>query len=505
MVDEPPLYPSLSKEGSLGSQMQPASSVLGIDLGTSAIKLVVVSRDGHVVASARESYDTISTVAGQAEQDCQRWLKALSVAAKKIRLRLAHEARVAGIALTGQMPTLVVLSGQKPVGRAITWQDSRANGWVSERVDENLRLDIYRRTGVPIDGRYLAPMSQYHHGPKGKAHTIFSAKDFLFHALTGLTVTDPSTASGYGLYNLHLKAWDAELCQFWGISKERLPSIESSSFRAPLDERGSRLLGCALGTSVTLGCADSVAGAFALSRDKQPPQTATVLTGTSTVIMRCDAQPRWDRQGRYLLTPFAVDGLYGCEADLLATGSAREWAASVFQPRGDKERRRSLWQSAYGIAPGAHGLLFAPFLAGGEEGVLWNSSLRGTLAGLTLAHSKAEIARALLEGMLFEIRRCLEVFEEEMPLSLVRVAGWLADIPQELQMLADIIGRPAHAFRLDSAPAIGATLLTGLVDNKKYFANTKPVVFTPGQQSKRYNQIYARYVAQFPAGATSGL
>jgi xylulokinase len=484
--------------------MQPTSCVLGIDLGTSAVKFVAVSRDGHVVASARESYDTISTTEGQAEQDCQHWLKALSGAAKKIGLRLTHGARVAGIGLTGQMPTLVVLSRQKPVGRAITWQDSRANGYVSERVDKDFRLAVYRRTGVPIDGRYLGPMFQYHHRSKQRAHTILSAKDFLFHVLTGLTATDPSTASGYGLYNLHLKAWDEELCQFWGISKERLPSIENSSFRAPLNERGTQLLGCALGTPVVLGCADSVAGAYALSGDKQPPESATVLTGTSTVIMRCDSQPRWDRQGRYLVTPFAVDGLYGCEADLLATGSAREWAASVLLQRGDKETRGSLWRSAYGIAPGAHGLLFAPFLAGGEEGVLWNSNLRGTLAGLTLAHNKAEIARALLEGMLFEIRRCLEVFEEGAPLLLVRVAGWLADIPQELQMLADIIGLPAHAFRLDSAPAIGATLLTGLVDNKKYFADTKPAVYMPGQRSRCYNQIYARYVAQFPAGTTPG-
>jgi hypothetical protein len=106
--------------------------------------------------------------------------------------------------------------------------------------------------------------------------------------------------------------------------------------------------------------------------------------------------------------------------------------------------------------------------------------------------------------MSFEIRRCLEVFEEEVPLSFVRVAGWMAGIPQELQLLVDIIGRPAHAFRLDSAPAIGATLLTGLIDSKKYFANTKPAVFTPGQRSKRYNEIYARYVAQFPASASAG-
>jgi xylulokinase len=485
--------------------VQPTSCVLGIDLGTSAIKFVAVSRDGHVVASARESYDTISTVAGQAEQDCQHWLKALSIAAKKIGSRLTRKTRVVGIALTGQMPTLVVLSRQRPVAPAITWQDSRADGWVSERVDSDLRLHIYRRTGVLIDGRYLGPMFQYHYGSEQKAGKILSAKDFLFHVLTGLTATDPSTASGYGLYNLRFKAWDPELCKFWGVTKERLPSIESSLFRAPLSERGRQLLGCALGTPVVLGCADSVAGVFALSGAKRHARTATVLTGTSTVIMKCDSQPRWDRRSRYLLTPFAVDGLYGREADLLATGSAREWAASVFLLRANKKTQPSLWQSAYRIAPGADGLLFAPFLAGGEQGVLWNPHLRATLTGLTLAHNGAKIARALIEGMCFEIRRCLEVFEEEAPLSFVRVTGWIAEIPQELQLLADIIGWPVHAFRLDSAAAIGATLLTGLIDSKKCFANNRPEVFKPGQRSKDYNEIYARYVARFPAVAANSM
>ena len=482
--------------------MQPTSCVLGIDLGTSAIKLVAVSLDGRVVASARESYDTISTAAGQAEQDCQHWLNALSVAAKRIRSQLAHKARVAGIALTSQMPTLVVLRELKPVGPAITWQDSRADEWVSRRVDNDLRLHIYRTTGVLIDGRYLGPMFQYHYG--SKARRILSAKDFLFHVLTGLTATDPSTASGYGLYNLRLKAWDPELCKFWGITQEMLPSIESSSFRAPLSERGGQLLGCSPGIPVVLGCADSVAGVYAISGAKRLAHTATVLTGTSTVIMKCDSRPRWDRRSRYLLTPFAVDGWYGCEADLLATGSAREWAASVFLGHANEKRQRSLWQSVYRVAPGADGLLFAPYLAGGEQGVLWNPHLRGTLTGLTLAHSGARIARALIEGICFEVRRCLEVFAEEVPLSLVRVTGWIADIPQELQLLADIIGRPVHAFRLDSAPAIGATLLTGLIDSEKYFANTKPAVFRPGRRSRHYNEIYARYVAQFPAGATPG-
>jgi xylulokinase len=478
--------------------------VLGIDLGTSALKIVAVSRDGLVIAAVREPYDTISTSEGQAEQDCEHWLRSLSRAAKNIRSRLAHKARVEAVALTGQMPTLVVLgSGQKPIGHAITWQDSRADRWVGERVDDSLRRDIYLKTGIRIDGRYLAPMFQYHHR-KRKSGTVLSAKDFLFHILTGLAVTDPSTASGYGLYNLHTKAWDPELCKLWDIGAEQLPSVESSSFRAPLSKRGNKLLGCTPGTPVVLGCADSVAGAYAVGANRPQSHTATVLTGSSTVILTCDSEPRWDSQSRYLVTPLAVDGMYGREADLLASGSAREWAASVFLDRRSKKTRESTWRLAYRVASGANGLLFAPFLAGGEQGILWAPSLRGTITGLTLAHNGVEIARAMLEGMCFEIRRVLEVFEEGVPLSLIRAAGWMADVPEQSQLLADITGRPVHAFALRSAPAVGAALLSALIDGEKYFANTRAVVFTPTKQSPPYNELYAKYVAQFPVtGATA--
>jgi xylulokinase len=397
------------------------------------------------------------------------------------------------------MPTLVVVDKHKPVGHAITWQDSRADQWAGTRVNADLRRDIYLKTGVLIDGRYLAPMFQFHYGSKQRGATlVLSAKDFLFHALTGLATTDPSTASGYGLYNLRTKAWDPDLSEFWGVTAQQLPPIKSSSFGAPLSKRGGQLLGCAPATPVVLGCADSVAGAHGMSAGSLD-STATIITGSSTVILKSDSEPRWDHRSRYLVTPLALDGVYGREADLLASGSAREWVAGVFLGRGGKKKQRSVWQEAYRLAPGADGLFFAPFLAGGEQGVLWNPNLRGTINGLTLAHGSAQIARALLEGTCFEIRRCLEVFEDEMRLSSVRLTGWMAEAPQQSQLLADIIGRAVHAFRLDSASAVGAALLTGMIDRKKYLENIGALVFTPSELKLRYDELYAEYAAQFPS------
>jgi len=480
-----------------------SSCVLGIDLGTSALKLVAVSRDGRVMATAREKYSTISTTTGQAEQDPEHWLKALSVAAKKVRAKLSQRVLVEALALTGQMPTLVVMGRHKPIAHAITWQDSRADAWVTERVDDHRRREIYLKTGVPIDGRYLAPMFQFHYrSRRQRSNLILSAKDFLFNGLTGLATTDPSTATGYGLYNLHSNAWDPELCNFWGVPVELLPCIKRSSFSAPLSKRGSQLLGCKPGMPVVLGCADSVAGAHAISGGKVDSHTATLLTGSSTVILKCDAEPRCDSQSRYIVSPLAADGMYGREADLLASGSAREWAAGVLRS-GSRITKKSIWELAYRVTPGAGGLFFAPFLARGEQGILWNPSLRGMISGLTLTHDGAKIARALLEGMCFEIRRCLELFEEETPLSSARLAGWMAEIPQQSQLLADILGRPVYAFRLSSASAVGAALLGGLIDSKKYFENTRAIVFRPSKHKVLYNALYAKYAAQFPAASAT--
>ena len=146
-----------------------------------------------------------------------------------------------------------------------------------------------------------------------------------------------------------------------------------------------------------------------------------------------------------------------------------------------------------------------PILPGGEQGVLWDPDLRGTLTGLTLDHDGARFARALIEGTCFEIRRCLEVFEEEAPLSYLRVAGWAAGIPEELQLLADITGHPIHGFALGSASAIGAALVSDVVDSAEYFAKRKALVLNPGEQSQSYNEIYARYIAQFSAAETRPL
>ena len=176
---------------------------LGIDLGTSAVKAVVIDESGEAVASGEAAFPTIAEAPGQAEQETRHWLEAAGAAVAAIGRQLGGDwqRRIAGIGLAGQLPTLVCLGAEGPLGPAIAWSDGRADAWAAGLLDEERRAALYRRTGMPIDGRYLGPMYRFHwHDRRAEIRRILSAKDYLCHALTGAAVTDPSTAAGYGVF-----------------------------------------------------------------------------------------------------------------------------------------------------------------------------------------------------------------------------------------------------------------------------------------------------------------
>ena len=398
--------------------------VLGVDLGTSAVKVLALDSSGAVTGEAQGHFATLSEAPQQAEQNPADWLAALSAAVQDLgrslnsRLGEAWPRRVSTIALTGQLPTLVCLGEREPIAPAITWRDGRADEFASERLGATQRKRMYARTGMPIDGRYLAPMLQFHFADRLHAvRCILSAKDYFLFALTGMRATEPSTAAGYGLYDLTEARFSGELAAFWGIALDKLPPIlPSNSVAAQLNAAGAQILQLPAGIPVTTGAADSVCAAYAMSG--LDAYTASISLGSSAVVMGASATRELDTQARFLVTPHVDAGWYGREMDLLATGTGYRWLCELFGwAEGELDRR-----AAESVA-GAHGLFFPPFLAGGEQGALWNPKLRAGLFGLTLQHSQNDIARAFLEGVCFELRRCVEVLAEHHPVERVMVSG----------------------------------------------------------------------------------
>jgi len=480
---------------------EPTTLTLGIDLGTSALKAVVLDAQGATLATGTGSFATTCREPGEAEQDPADWLAAVAHACIELDRSLAPRMpgwreRVAAVGLAGQLPTLVCGRDERVVGAAITWKDGRADRWAGAAINAEERRSLYQRTGMPVDGRYLGPMFHYHWRERaGEVGFVLSAKDYLAFALTGERVTDPSTAAGYAAFASAEGEFSPELCGRWQMPLHALPTIRAAhALAGRLTAVGARLLGLAAGIPVTVGAADSVAGAYALTGLE--PGAVSITMGSSTIILDAIRDRRLDPAIRYLLTPHVAAGWFGREMDLLATGTGHAWLTGLFNwQAGELDARAAT------SPPGSRGLTFAPYLAGGEQGALWDPTLTGSIRGLGLGHSAADIARALLEGINFEIRRCIDVLAETSAISRVVVSGHIVDRPDSLQMLADLLDRPVQLSRLGSPAAVGAALgareLAGLAAPRHALGAADASVM-PGRNRALYQQLYLDYLAGTP-------
>ena len=471
---------------------------LGLDLGTSAFKAVLLSLQGEVLACGESPVITLAMAPSVAEQDPSQWLAAAGAAlAQLAKAADASEpqwrGRVAAVGIAGQLPTLVVLGEQgAALGPAITWKDARADATAAAVIGARRRA-LYESTGMPLDGRYLAPMFHHHwRGRHSQARSLLSAKDYLCFGLTGARVTDPSTAAGYGLFDLEAGEFSEEWCALWGVPRELLPEVRPAhSIAGSLHAAGAAVLGLRPGIPVTVGAADSVSSAFAMA-PLTNTRRACVAMGSSTVILDAVRARRTDPEMRYLLSPHVEAHWYAREMDLLATGTGHRWLSELLG-LGPGELERHAAQSP----PGARGVTFAPYLAGGEQGALWNPNLRGALQGLTLHTERSDLARAFMEGVGFEIRRCIEVLAESNAVVEVVLAGHAAQAPFALQMLADILARPVQPFPPLSPAALGAALgaLRAINPHARVrLQQAWPKAVSPGADRGDYESRFAEYL-----------
>lgn len=431
---------------------------IGLDLGTSSLKGVAVAQDGRTVAAASAGYPTFRTPDGGAEQDPDAWVSAMVAVVAELAAR-TDPSTWAAIGLSAMIPTLVALGADgSPIGRAITWEDGRAEAQGGSLRDAVGGDALYARTGQWTDGRYLLPMLRRLRDvgdPRGAAHSIAGAKDYLFALLTGELATDPSTATGFACYDLATGRWAEDIVGVAlgdGAPRPALPEVRPSSALAPLRPDAANRLGLPAGIKVAVGAADSVLAARGLG--VHAPGRVAYVAGTSTVILGIADRVVVDPAHRFLVTPTERPCAYGLEMDLVATGSAVRWLAGILGLGDGAEGE--LWNLAGGLAPGAAGAAFLPYLGPGEQGALWDPDLRGALTGLTLAHGRAEVARALLDGITLESRRCTEVLAKVAgPRGEIVMSGPSARSRAVVTALADATGRHVRAVA-DEAHAASA-------------------------------------------------
>ena len=508
---------------------------VGLDLGTSSLKAVAVGADGEIVARAHAGYQTARPEPGAAEQSPADWWAAVEAAVGQLHEGGAPTRRWAAIGLSAMIPTLVATDDDgEPVAPAITWEDGRA-----EREGDALRARLggerlYGLTGQWVDGRYLLPMYLRLAGAApqsaGRSRRLLAAKDWLFQRLTGEAATDPSTASGFGCYGLEAGAWfefavaaagellvslnnwptsgpivqrDADRAGTSGpTGLPALPPVLPSTTVRRLTADVATQLGLPVRLPVCLGAADSVLGCLGLGVGS--PGDVACVAGTSTVLLGVADRLLADPAHRYLITPLAgIDG-WGFEMDLLTTGSAFRWLAGLLREAGGDEA--GLMRLAASVEPGAGGLAFLPYLAPGEQGALWDPTVPGALFGLSLGHGAAEVARALVDGVVLESRRCLAVLDEAgLPRGEIRMAGGSGADPVFRQQLADASRRRVvYAADGETAhSAIGAALLAATATGHGPLKAAAPAALetiAPREaESLRWDRLWQRHESALAA------
>jgi xylulokinase len=403
------------------------SVAIGIDLGTSGVKLIAVGPDGRVVGRSARSCPTYRPTPDAAEQEPSDWLSALDLAAAELAVQVAP-VRWAAFALSAMLPTLVVLDGAgEAVGPAITWEDARAEPQAEKLLATIDPEQLYRRTGQRLDGRYLLPMAD-RLAERGVGFTsLVGAKDYLYRRLTGRLATDPSTAAGYGNWLLSEQRWDSDL-PVSGL----LPEVVPSTHAEPLLPEVAARWGCR-SVPVLVGAADSVLGAYGLGVHSPGPVAA--ILGTSAVLIAETPDPTVDAAGLAIVTPTATGG-FAREIDLLALGSAISWLGGIFGL--DAPRLLEL----AGTAELADAPVVLPYLAPGEQGIRWDPTLSGLFSGLSLRTSRAELALGLVAGLVHELRQGIALLSPDG--GPVLAGGSVASSPVFRQALADATGRSVH-------------------------------------------------------------
>lgn len=379
--------------------------VIGLDLGTGGVRAIAVALQGQIIAQTTRSYPLLTPQPGWTEQNSSDWVEASLDALFDITQHLNGH-RVIALGLSGQMHGMVPLDAQGKVIRpAILWNDQRTGKAVAEIEATIPRQELIQRTGNPAITGFQLPKLLWLRTEEPQAYTrlwqILLPKDYLGYVLTGEAVTEPSDASGVGCLNLANRQWDTDILHALDINPALFPPIiESTAIAGRLKSE----IAARVGLPVVAGGGDNAAAAIGLGISSSNLSRGSLSIGTSGVIFAPCNHPIPDPEGRVHLFCH-VDGGYHLLGVTLAAGGSLRWYRDTFAPQ---ISYTDLMDMAERSQPGARGVLFLPHLAG-ERSPYLDPDTRGALVNLSLAHTQADIIRAVLEGVAFSLREALEV------------------------------------------------------------------------------------------------
>ena len=449
--------------------------VLAHDLGTTGNKATLYDPEGRLVASAFCGYPTEYAHKRWAEQNPEDWWDAVCSSTH----RLLDEAGVprgelACVTFSGQMMGCVPLDRQaRPLRSAIIWADQRALDDV-QAIGERVPFEeVYRITGHRLSPSYslakILWLRNHQSDIYNATYRFTHAKDAMVARMTGAFVTDPSDASGMNLYDLQRGVWSEPILEAARLDADRLPDIRPShSVVGRVGGQVADEVGVPAGTPVVIGGGDgacAAAGAGVVAEGM-----AYNYVGSSSWIALATEDPIWDPDFRTFTFAHLVPDTFMPTGTMQAAGASYQWARDQLCPL-EVRSAAQLEISPYEIMdlkagdspPGAHGLLYLPYLMG-ERSPHWNPKARGAFVGLTIRHTRADVIRAVLEGVTMNLRIILDAFRAQgAAIEAMRVIGGGARARFWNQIMADLYGVPVQRLAvLEEATSMGAALAGGV-------------------------------------------
>jgi xylulokinase len=475
-----------------------ARYVLGVDVGTTALKAIALEREQGIVAQAELPHELHSPHPGWAEEDPAGWW-ATTVAAIRELLKDVPAGAIEAIGVSGMVPAMVVLNAAgEPLRASIQQNDARAITEVEElRAAVDLKEFLRITGGTPnqqnIDTKWRW-LARHESEVIARAAHVCGSYDYMVYKLTGHYSLEENWAAESGFYDIVQHRWHLPYLQQAGFDAGLLPPVHKPvDVVAGVSEVVARATGLRAGTPVVAGSADHVAAALAAGLT----QSGDILLkfGGAGDILYCDARP--DPDPHFYFDYHDIPGLTLINGCMASSGSLVKWFS---QELAGGAAPRALDDEARDIEPGAGGVIALPYFLG-EKTPIFDPAARGVFAGVMLHHTRAHLYRAILEAVCYGFAHHLQLLREAgRPVRRVVAADGGSRSALWMQIAADVVDLPVQVVAGEAASALGAAYVAGMGAGMfaewgeiKRFISQGPTYIPQPVAVARYRQGFAMY------------
>jgi xylulokinase len=449
--------------------------ILGMDLGTSSLKCVIMDATGQIRASAERAYETRNPHPGWAEQNPNDWIEALRAAVAELRNRHANliDSLVAiGLCSAAHIPVLLD-DANRVIRPAILWSDQRSDAEVAELQAEfgaRLAHITLNEAGCTWTLPQLRWVSKHEPNIFSRTCSLLSSKDYLLSRLTGQCSMDYGSAAATLMFDARKKMWSPELKAASGLPDSAFPALaHPMAIVGNIDAEGANIFGLPRGVPVIAGTLDSAAEMVGCGL-LVSGEGGMVRVGSAGGIMVVTDTPTFNHG--IITYPHVIDGLYYKQAGTNSCATSLKWIRDLCMSMCPADSPALTFDELDRIAaqanPGADGLMFHPYIQG-ERAPYWNAELRGSFTGIDQQHRWPQFARAVMEGVAFSLLDGLSMFRADgMEMMSAVMSGGVVKSKVWSQIITDVLEMETYTIRHGDS-AFGASILAatavGMFDN----------------------------------------